>query len=138
MRQEFLMLAEAAEAVSGKIFIHGGCVERHYAAEFPTSLRVDIATSVLVGWNETNQDHRLRLAIVDEDEKPLVEIEAVFTPGRPPAAKPTQELRQLIAIKGPFPIEKPGAYKLKASLDGEDQEPPFRFWVEGLTGPDQR
>jgi hypothetical protein len=135
MRQEFLMLAERAEAANGKIFIHGGAVERHYSASFPTSLNADIAASLLVGWGETNQTHVLEIKISDEDEQTVVEIQAEMTPGRPAAAKPAQELRQLIAIKGPFPIPKPGQYKLQAFADSEPQEPPFRFWVEEAQVP---
>jgi hypothetical protein len=130
VRQEFLMLAEAAEAASGKIFIHGGCVERHHSARFPTQLRADIALSVLVPWGETNQTHVMTLCLVDEDQKEVLKVESEFVAGRPPTAKPAQDLRQLIAIKGPFPIKKPGAYKLVMTLDSQEQEPPFRFWVE--------
>ncbi len=72
----------------------------------------------------------MTIRLVTEDEQPVLEVAAEFTPGRPPGAKPGQDLRQLISIKGPFPIERPGAYKLQAVLDGEPQEPPFRFWVD--------
>jgi Family of unknown function (DUF6941) len=138
MRQEFLVLAEAAEVANGKIFIHGGCVERHQAPGFPTMLTADIATSVLVGWSETNRQHVLELKIVNEDEQPIAEIKADFTPGRPSGAKLGQELRHLFALKGPFPIQVPGQYKVEALLDGELQEPPFRFWVEEVTPQQQR
>ena len=135
MRQEFLILAERAEAANGKIFIHGGAVERHFAASFPTTLSADIAASMLVGWGETNETHVLELRVSDEDENPVIEIQAEMTPGRPAQAKPAQELRQLIAIKGPFPIGKAGQYKLQAFADGVAQEPPFRFWVEQADQP---
>lgn len=135
MRQEFLMLAEAAEAANGKIFIHGGCVERHFSANFPTALRADIAVSVLVPWGETNQTHLMAIRLSDEDENQVLSIESEFVSGRPPHAKPGQDLRQLIAIKGPFPIQKAGGYKLAMTLDGSAQEPPFRFWVEEAPKP---
>jgi hypothetical protein len=130
-------LAERAEAANGKIFIHGGAVERHFAPGFPTQLMADIAASMLVGWGETNETHVLELKVTDEDENPVIEMEAEMTPGRPAAAKPAQELRQLIAIKGPFPIAKPGQYKLQAFADGVAQEPPFRFWIEQVEQPGQ-
>lgn len=135
MRQEFLILAERAEAVNGKIFIHGGGVDLHKAASFPTVLLSDIAISMLVGWGETNEKHQLVIRIVDVDENEVVSIGAELTAGRPATAKLGQELRQLIAIKGPFPIPKAGQYKLQAFADNEPQEPPFRFWVEAVEGP---
>jgi hypothetical protein len=135
MKQEFLILAEKAEAVNGKIFIHGGAVERHFATSFPTTLMADIAVSMLVEWGETNQTHVLQLKISDADENPVIEVEAEMTPGRPAQAKPGQDLRQLIAIKGPFPIQAAGQYKLQAFADKKPQEPPFRFWVEAVNPP---
>lgn len=138
MRQEFLILAERAEAVNGKIFIHGGAVERHFSQQFPTSLNADIAASFLVGWGETNQSHLLAIRLMDEDGNELLKIEAEMTPGRPPSAKPGQDLRQLISFKGPYPIQKAGAYKVEATIDGEPQEPPFRFWVEQMEQPGVR
>lgn len=137
------MLAERAEAANGKIFIHGGAVERHFARGFPTSMNADIAVSMLVEWGETNQSHLLQIKVVDEDGSEVIEIEADMTPGRPPSAKPGQDLRQLIALKGPFPIPKAGQYRLEALADGVPQDPPFRFWVEqvdtpsGTTGPNR-
>lgn len=135
MRQEFLILSERAEAANGKIFIHGGAVERHFSQQFPTSLNADIAASFLIGWGETNQTHILEIRIVDEDENNILEIEAEMTPGRPPSAKPGQDLRELISIKGPYPIQKAGAYKVQATIDGVVQEPPFRFWVDPIEQP---
>ena len=135
MRQEFLILAERAEAVNGKIFIHGGAVERHFSQQFPTILNADVAASFLVGWGETNQTHVLEIRMVDEDGEDVLKIEAEMTPGRPPSAKPGQDLRQLISFKGPYPIQKAGGYKVEATIDGELQDPPFRFWVEQMEQP---
>lgn len=46
MQQELLLLAEAAESANGKIFIHGGGVDRHSVladARPPLQLKADIA-----------------------------------------------------------------------------------------------
>lgn len=130
MRQEFLILAEGAEAVNGKIYILGGGIDVHTSSGFPTLLKADIALAFLVGWGETNRKLDVKVRVVDEDEEEAftVGIEAVV--GRPPTAKPGQDIRSLIALRGPFPITKPGAYKAVLLLDDKPQEPPFRFWVE--------
>jgi len=44
-------------------------------------------------------------------------------------------MRQLVAIKGPFLLPKPGAYKWLLELNGEAQDPPFRFWVDEVSLP---
>ena len=129
------MFAEGAEAVNGKIYILGGGVERHNGVSFPTALKVDIALGILVGWGETNQPVDLKVRVVDEDEVEAFTVGAQMTVGRPPQANPGQDIRSLIAIRGPFPIAKPGAYKATMLLDDVPQEPPFRFWVQQVPMP---
>lgn len=137
MQQEFLILADSAEATNGKIFILGGGVDRHMAQSFEpaASLRADIACSILVPWGEANRTFAVTLKIVDEDEKVAVALEFTMESGRPPGAKPGQDLRTLMAVRGPFPIPHPGAYKLAMELNGLLQGPPFRFWVDKVERP---
>lgn len=138
MQQEFLLLADAAESVNGKIYIMGGGAARHLVQRGwspPIQLRADIAVGILVDWNETNNRHEMTIRVVDEDEVGHIEAKIEFETGRPPGAKPGQEFRNLIAIKGPFPLPKPGAYKIVLDLDGEVQGPPFRFWVDEIEAP---
>lgn len=132
MQQEFLILADGAEAANGKIFILGGGVERHTAPSFdPVALlQADIACSVLVDWGEANRTFAVALKIVDEDEKVAVALEFTMESGRPPGAKLGQHLRTLMAVRGPFPIPHAGGYRLAMELNGMAQEPPFRFWVD--------
>jgi hypothetical protein len=132
MQQEFLILADGAEAANGKIFILGGGVERHAAASFDpaAALHADIACSILVDWGEANRTFAVALKIVDEDETVAVALEFTMEAGRPPGAKPGQALRTLMAVRGPFPIPHAGGYKVTMELNGDVQEPPFRFWVD--------
>lgn len=135
MRQEFLLFAERAEAVGSKIFIHGGAVDRHFVppkAPVPIQLMGDIAVGILTEWTETNRGHVMALRIVDEDEKPIWSMEAQLEVGRPPGAKSGQQFRQLLTVRGPFPVPERGAYKIILELDGKAQDPPFRLWVEDL------
>lgn len=135
MRQEFLILADGAESVNGKIHILGGGVDRHFAAQFPTMLMASIACSVLVEWGETNQTIAFGLRIVDEDENVIAPIDLNLETGRPAGSKPSQDLRTLLAVRGPFPIPKPGGYKIVMELNGTRQPNPFRFWVEQVQLP---
>ena len=131
------MLAEGAEAVNGKIYILGGGVEAHLSPGFPTRLNVDLALSFLVGWGETNRKINLQLRVVDEDDTEAFHVDAQMVVGRPPTAKPGQDIRNLVAIRGPFPIPKPGAYKAVMYLNDTVQEPAFRFWVDKAPMPVQ-
>ena len=137
MRQEFLMLADGAEAMNGKIFILGGGVDRHAATSFDpaAALQAAIACSVLVDWGEANRTFAVALKIVDEDEHVAVALEFTMESGRPPGAKPGQRLRTLLAVRGPFPIPHPGGYRLAMELNGVPQAPQFRFWVDQAAAP---
>ena len=137
MQQAFLILADGAEASNGKIHILGGGVDHHLAQAFPASLNVDIACSFTVAWHETDRPVDVQLRIVDEDGGEVLRIELEAVVGRPPQARPGQEIRSQVAVKGPFPIPKPGGYLLVMRLDGIDQVPPFRFRVDQAiaTGP---
>ena len=130
------MLAERAEAANGKIFIHGGAVERHFAAGFPTALNVDIAASFLIGWAEANRDHAFRIEILGSDGSTVIAIDAQIGPGRPPGAVLGQDIRHLMALKCPFPIPAAGSYTLQAIIDGQVQEPAFQFRVEQMEAQD--
>ena len=133
MRQEFLLLADGAESVNGKIYILGGGTDRHFVprgAKPPIQLRGDIAVGILVGWHETNNRHTMTIRIRDEDSAEHVRADIEFETGRPPGAKPSQDFRTLLAIKGPFPLPKSGGYKIELELDGVLQDPPFRFWID--------
>lgn len=134
MQQEFLMLADGAEATNAKIFILGGGIDRHAAASFDPAaqLQAAIACSVLVDWGEANRTFAVALKIVDEDENVAVVLEFTMETGRPPGAKPGQRLRTLMAVRGPFPIPHPGGYRLAMELNGAPQEPPFHFWVDQI------
>lgn len=128
-------MADSAEAVNGKVYILGGGIDRHLATDFPAALRADIALGVLVDWAETNNRHALSVKILDEDSTTVVAIEGEFEAGRPPGARLGQDMRTMLAICGPFVVPNPGAYKLVVELNGREQEPPFRFWVDKFEPP---
>jgi hypothetical protein len=138
VQQETLLVCERAEAVNGKLYVMGGGVDRHYMppnASTPIQFNADLALTFLVGWHETNDRHVATLTVQTEDGNTVFTAEIEFVVGRPPGAKYGQDLRQVFAIRGPFQLPGAGAYKLELQLDGQPQSPPFRFWVEPLTGP---
>jgi hypothetical protein len=133
MQQEFLLLAEGAEAVNGKIYMIGGGVDRHFipsGADLPIQLRADIAVGILVDWGETNNRYPMSVRVIDEDEHVVFAVDGEFEAGRPPGAKPGQPLRTVMTIRGPFPIPAAGAYRVELELEGKPQVPAFRFWID--------
>jgi hypothetical protein len=137
VQQEFLLLADSAEAVNGKIYIMGGGIDRHFVpagAERPIQLRADVAVGILVEWGETNNRYPMSVKVIDEDEHVVFSVDGEFEAGRPPGAKPGQPQRTVVSIRGPFPIPAPGAFRVQLDLEGKPQDPPFRFWIDE-TGP---
>jgi hypothetical protein len=138
MQQEFLIMADRAEAIGGKMFIMGGGIDRHAFTRVqpgPVQLNADIALGILTDWTETNSSHIMAVRVVSEDGQTVWTLEGQFEVGRPPGAKPAQQFRQLIAIRGPIALPDAGAYKVELELDGTVQGPPFRFWLDETSVP---
>ena len=114
MQQEFLMLADGAEATNGKIFILGGGIDRHASASFDPAaqLQADIACSVLVEWGEANRTFAVALKMVDEDEHTAVALEFTMETGRPPGAKPGPAVAD--PVGGPRAIPHPASGRISA------------------------
>ncbi len=120
VRIEWLVLADAAEVVGGKLYMLGGGWERiNVRTGFPFDHKMAVAVSVLVPWNRTNEKHALRLELVDEDGKVLVPIDGQFEIGRPPGAIQGQMQRVLVAFGIGFKIERAGTYSINGFIDGQ-------------------
>ena len=108
MQQVFLILADGAEAVGGKIHVLGGGVDHHQAPSFPTNLNVTIACSFLVAWHETDRPVDVHLRIVDEAGGEIIGIAIQAVVARPAHARMGQDVRSQLAVRGPFPIPRAG------------------------------
>lgn len=129
---EFLILADRAEVVNGKLYMMGGGwsdLQRMPAAENqpPPPSHLSVAVSVSVGWNETNETHHLRLTIENEDAtQRLAEVEGDIEVGRPPGIPPGSDQRALLAVSAAVAFPSPGAYRVMATLAGESRSVTFR------------
>jgi hypothetical protein len=111
-----LLLADAAQAVGGKLYILGG----GWSIIGPDPSPMAIAIKIEVPWTEANVRHGLRLALFDEDERPVViptqtgeqpfEFHIPFEVGRPAGLQAGTPLDVTLAINmGPFPLQ-PGSW----------------------------
>ncbi|HEX5467989.1 MAG TPA: hypothetical protein VFW80_02965 [Gaiellaceae bacterium] len=122
----FLLLADAAQAVAGKLYILGGGWSTIMAgAPFA------VAVKVYVPWNEGTQQHKLKLELVDSDgnpfeapvsetqKEPLV-IEQDFCTGIPPNVKAGTPLDYVYTFTAVgLPLEPNMRYEWRLSVDGE-------------------
>jgi len=130
MRLDFLILADKAEAIGGKLYLMGGAFDRIGLAAIPGPAQFDVAIGVLVGYGETNFKHAFELRCEDPDGKVVLQgPQGMLEVGRPPGMAAGAEQRALLVFAGPFVFPAAGAYSWTLVLDGVLQ-PPTRFVVE--------
>jgi len=124
-----MMLADAAQAVQGKLYILGG----GWSTAGPDPTPMAIAIKVEVPWDEANRPHRLKLALVDGDGQPVIvptatgdrplELGAEFEVGRPPGLRPGTPLDLPLAMNlGPLPLQPDRRYVWRLSIDDHSEE----------------
>lgn len=117
---EFLIIADAVEAVNGKLYMIGGGWDRWTSRTFPCPMHLGIAIGLLVPWDETNQRHHISVSIVDADGKQIVpEIGADVEVGRPPGMTLGSAQRAVLAINAGFPLPNPGRYEVRVAAPNE-------------------
>jgi hypothetical protein len=120
MQIEFLIIADAVEAVKGKLYMMGGGWDRWTSQSYPSPIHLGIALGLLVPWDETNERQRISVSIVDADGKAVVpQIEAGVEVGRPPGMTPGSAQRALLAINAGFPLPNPGRYEVCVAAPNE-------------------
>lgn len=130
MRLDFLILADRAEAVGGKLYMVGGAFDQVRLGDVPGNADFDVAIGFLVDYNETNEPHEFSLTVQDADDKVLLgPIGGRLEVGRPAGMKAGQDQRVVLVLRGPFQIPTIGDLRWVPVLDGEPASP-TRFRVE--------
>ena len=129
---EWLILADAAEVVGGKLYLMGGGWDRLTVNSQPAKKNLAVALALRVPWHETNRQHAFRIDMTDEDGKQIVSINGATEVGRPagiPAGQP--QLAQLV-VNFDATFEKLGTYVITARVN-DSQERSVRFNI--VPGP---
>lgn len=124
-----MLLADAAQAVNGKLFILGG----GWSITGPDPTPSAIALKIEVPWDQTNRQHRLELRLLDEDGQPVmvptttgdrpVELSGDFEVGRPPGIKPGTPIDVALALNiGPLPLQPGRGYVWCIFINGESAD----------------
>lgn len=130
MEVDYLLVADAAEAINGKHYIHGGGFDTIMAFNVPaTHARLGIAARFLIDWNETNQPFDVKFDILNADGKSILPrpFEGKINVGRPVTAQPGDAQAASLALNLVglmFPTF--GDYAITASVNGiEKRRVPF-------------
>jgi hypothetical protein len=117
-----MLLADAAQAVAGKLYVLGG----GWSITGPAPTPCAIALKFEVPWEAANRRHKVRIELLDSDGQPVLVpgpespqpmlITADLEVGRPPGITPGTPLDSTFAIGiGPIPL-KPGRYEWRCTV----------------------
>ena len=117
MEVEFLILADAAQAVNGKLYMLGGGWSTLHASALPFAHQVGVAVGVRVPWQETNQVHRLEIALVTADGDSLIPpLQGELEMGRPPGLRPGSDQTVVMAVNANLKFERAGRYEVQVRV----------------------
>lgn len=142
LQADYLILADAAEAVNGKLYILGAGWDQITAASFPLLHPVlAVAMRLRCSWNDTNQPYDFELDVLDEDgvsilPAPPGPIRGQIRMGRPPTMVPgDDQVLPLAMTVGNLQFQRPGAYIVVLRVQGlEMVRSPFRVVDVGAAG----
>jgi hypothetical protein len=127
---EYVVNADHAEAINGKLYLHGAGWTDLQQAIGPTGQaaisHLGIAVSILIGWNETNRRFPLKITLTHEDGAEVARVDAQIEAGRPPGIPAGSDFRSVLAIGADIQFPKTGAYQLSAELNGQKKTVTFR------------
>ena len=120
---DFLLLADRAEVLNGKLYMMGGAWDRRFVSNIEAPVPLSIAIGVLVPWNLTNEQHTLDIRIVGEDgDTILPSPSATLNVGRPTAATKGQTFRAMAVVGGMWKLPRFGAYSIVVSIAGQESK----------------
>jgi uncharacterized protein DUF6941 len=127
---ELLTVANHAEAINGLLYLSGAGwtdLRRPMPPEGqPPISHIGIAIAVLVGWNETNQRHRINMRLETADGRELANMQADLEMGRPPGLPQGSDLRGVIAINAELVFPAAGSYRVLAAVADNRRSVSFR------------
>jgi Family of unknown function (DUF6941) len=149
MKIDYAVLADAAQAVGGKIFILGGGWNVFRAANYPAPVQLAIAAGVGFASSEIGVRYSLKIRIADETGIPVVpELNGQIDTGQL-----APDLPQGLPIKVPmawnvnFAVPRPGRYRILVNVGSSQAELSFdavfvgqkvSFSPEGSKPPGER
>jgi hypothetical protein len=121
MQLGFLLLADRAEALNGKIYAMGAGWNQLRFPQLPFQWGFSVAVAVDVPWHLTDQRHVMKVHIEGPDGEWLGdEFELEFEAGRPPGAIEGQDQRMVLALQTQATFEVEGPHAVSVTLADEE------------------
>ena len=117
---DFLILADWAEIIQGKLYLQGGGWHTMTATSFPHTRSVAVAAGLRVPWAATNQRYNVSITVKDEDAQTVaMRADAQLETGRPAGFPAGSDQLVQLALNGVVKFDQPGSYVISAEVDGE-------------------
>jgi hypothetical protein len=129
---DFLILAERAEVLNGKLYLMGGVIDRLWSMADPPVVNFCVALGILIPWNATNEPMDVHVSIQTEEGEELAHLNWQMTVGRPPLLRRGDVQRGAIASP-PLALQMPGVglYVAVATVNEQQKRVPFRVVPPG-------
>lgn len=128
MDTEWLILADHAEIVNGKLYLMGGGWESLTLNSPDLVHQFGLAVAFSVPWNETNQPQAIEIEIVDDDAiDTLAKVEGAVEVGRPPGIPLGRSQRTQLAMNLGVQFSRFGGHVVIVRIEGQvSRRFPFR------------
>ena len=115
---EFLILADRAEVLNGKLYMMGGAWDHIFVANIEQPVDINLTCCALVPYSETDDMHTMEIAITDPDGGAVHPPFSVsFKTGRPPDLERGAFTRVPIAAGARIKFPKYDCYTVAAVVD---------------------
>lgn len=111
---DYLLVADRAEVVNGKLYLMGGSWDRIQPAQFPHRMMLGIALGVRIPFAYTDDQHTVAIELLHDDTR-MIGFEAKLATGRPPGMAGMDMLVPL-AFNIPIAIPGEGQVTLRAAV----------------------
>ncbi len=130
---DYLLAADRAEVVNGKLYLMGGSWDRIQPQQFPHRMMLGIALGVRIPFAYTDDNHTVAIELLHDDTR-MIGFEAKLATGRPPGMSGMDMLVPL-AFNIPIAIPGEGQVTLRAAIDGH---PGRRHAIKVIQRPQQQ
>jgi len=114
---DFLLTADFAEVVQGKVYIMGAGWDKFAPPTYPAVMRIGLAAGIRVPYLESNVPHHLSVTLRSGDGEDLFKIEGDLETGRPAGSRGESVLVPL-AVNAQVDVRGPQLMELVAEVDG--------------------
>jgi hypothetical protein len=125
---EFILVADKAEVVNGKLYMIGGGFDQIGIGNFEEPAVFSLAIGLTIPWHFANLRIPLNVVMAHEDGAEVATINIQIVSGRPPNSIAGQDFRTMIAFEGKWPLPDAATYGVTARF-GETSMKKIRFHV---------